>query len=77
MLRELARFPWGGPKRFVSLSLGYAARRLFCFVADGTAFPLQEFQTAIEPWLRPQARRGGRRRAAARGRRLLAPDLPG
>jgi molybdopterin/thiamine biosynthesis adenylyltransferase len=51
VLRELARFPWGDQKRFVSLSLGYAARRLFCFVAEGATFPDAMFQSAIGPWL--------------------------
>jgi hypothetical protein len=51
LLRDLARFPWGAPKRFVSLSLGYRAKRLFCFVADGAGFPVGEFQAAMKPWL--------------------------
>jgi len=51
VLSELARFPWGSQKRFASLSLGYAARRLFCFVAEGVAFPDAMFRAAIGPWL--------------------------
>jgi hypothetical protein len=51
VIHHLGQFPWGGPKRFVSLSLGHAARRLFCFFADGTAFPEENFRRALSPWL--------------------------
>jgi hypothetical protein len=52
VIHHLGRFPWGRQKRFVSLSLGHAARRLFCFSAVGTAFPEEAFRTALSPWLR-------------------------
>lgn len=51
LLHELSRFPWGTPKRFVSLSLGHGARRLFCYSAEGDAFPEDGFRDAIRPWL--------------------------
>ena len=59
VLRDLARFPWGGPKRFVSFSLAYRARRLFCFVADGAHFPAAEFQAAVEPWFQNERDEAG------------------
>ncbi len=52
VIHHLGQFSWGGRKRFVSLSLGHAARRLFCFFADGTAFPEQDFRLALSPWMR-------------------------
>jgi hypothetical protein len=75
VLRELARFPWGGPRRFVSLSLGHGAKRLYCFTADGAAFPDVEFQGGNPAVAGARRRRVQRRGAAAGGRRLLAPDL--
>ncbi|HMP03957.1 MAG TPA: ThiF family adenylyltransferase, partial [Gemmatales bacterium] len=51
VIHHLGQFPWGGTKRFMSLSLGHAARRLFCFFADGTAFPEEQFRLALSPWL--------------------------
>lgn len=51
VLRELAAFPWTKPKRFISLSIGLRAQRLFCFVADGTAFPIDDFRSQIQPFL--------------------------
>lgn len=51
VLRELAAFPWARPKRFISLSIGLRAKRLFCFVADGPTFPLDEFRSRLQPFL--------------------------
>jgi hypothetical protein len=51
VIHHLAQFSWGGTKRFVSLSLGHAARRLFCFFADGAAFPEEIFRITLSPWL--------------------------
>lgn len=50
-LRQLKRFPWEDQKVFVSVSLGFEAQRLFCFVATGTEFPEEEYREAVEPWL--------------------------
>ncbi len=51
LLQELKRFPWSEPKQFVSVSLGFGGKRLFCFTANGQRFPVREFQQAIQPWL--------------------------
>lgn len=55
VFRQLELFPWGDEKLFVSASLGFAARRLFCFVAVGTSFPTEEYRDGVEPWLREEA----------------------
>jgi molybdopterin/thiamine biosynthesis adenylyltransferase len=52
VIHHLSQFPWNDQKRFVSLSLGHAARRLYCFFSDGAAFPENEFRIALLPWLR-------------------------
>lgn len=51
VLHHLSVFPWKTPKQFASLSLGFAAKRLFCFVAEGAKFPASEFGQAIRPWM--------------------------
>lgn len=51
VIHHLGQFPWSGQKRFVSLSLGHAARRLFCFFADTAVFPEDQFRIALSPWL--------------------------
>ncbi len=59
VLQAMSVFPWNGAKVFASLSLGFAAKRLFCFVAEGSRFPMQDFTHAIQPWLtREEAQRG-------------------
>lgn len=62
VLEHLATFPWAGPMRFVSLSLGYRARRLWCFNASGQRFPHAAFRVRIAPWLeRERTEYGGLR----------------
>ncbi len=51
VLEALAGFPWKTPRRFVSLSLGYHAHRLWCFAATGERFPHAVFRAQLEPWL--------------------------
>jgi molybdopterin/thiamine biosynthesis adenylyltransferase len=51
VIHNLGQFPWSGQKRFVSLSLGHAARRLFCFFADSSTFPEEQFRRSLSPWL--------------------------
>ncbi len=59
LLRELERFPWEGARRFVSLSLGYKARRLFCFIADADTFPHDAFAVAIRSWIEQERHEHG------------------
>ena len=49
---HLSQFPWGSNKRFVSLSLGHSARRLYCFFSEGTSFPEHRFRSELMPCLR-------------------------
>jgi hypothetical protein len=51
VLQSLAGAWWSMPKLFISLSLGYAARRLFAFGHFGHQFPLQNFEEMMGPWL--------------------------
>lgn len=50
-LARLATTSWEDSPCFVSLSVGYYARRLWCFVARGEHFPHAAFQALIAPWL--------------------------
>jgi hypothetical protein len=47
----LAATYWSVPRRFISGSFGYSARRLFLFRSIGTKFPANDFISAVEPWL--------------------------
>lgn len=47
---------WGVPRRFISASFGYGARRLFLFRSLGTKFPSNDFFSAVEPWLAKERR---------------------
>lgn len=49
LLDSLASVWFRIPKLFVSLSLGFRARRLFCFTAHGNAFPAAQFRDQILP----------------------------
>ncbi|NJL02992.1 MAG: ThiF family adenylyltransferase [Spirulinaceae cyanobacterium SM2_1_0] len=51
VLRRLAEAWWSIPRRFLSASLGFAAKRLFLFGAQACAFPFDEFAAAVKPWL--------------------------
>lgn len=48
---HMGRFEWGGPKHFVSISLGLFARSLYYFSTHGTHFPHDAFVAAVAPWL--------------------------
>lgn len=54
VLRQLELFPWEDEKLFVSASVGFAARRLFCFAAVGTSFPAEEYRDKVGPWIREE-----------------------
>jgi hypothetical protein len=51
VLRRLAESWWPIPRRFLSTSLGFAAKRLLLFAAQACAFPFNEFSAAVRPWL--------------------------
>lgn len=54
VLYHLDHFPWGNTKRFFSISMGFQARRLFCFTAYDTRFPHAVFRDALDPWLKKE-----------------------
>ena len=49
-LFSMASYEWPIPKLFVSVFLGFRARRLFLFVASGKLFPIKDFRDKWEPW---------------------------
>jgi len=51
VLLSLKNFPWKDNKVFYSFSIGYGAKRLFCFQARSSQFPHSIFQSMIQPWL--------------------------
>lgn len=51
VIGALAAYPWTGDRVFVSVSISYAARRLFLFVANGPSFPADEFRRQVAPWV--------------------------
>ncbi len=57
VLRHLQLFPWEGERIFASLSLGFGAKRLFCFVSRGGVFPLDDYRGAVDPLLRRELER--------------------
>lgn len=54
VVASLALGWWSIPKLFISASVGFMAKRLFAFIADGCTFPAMEFQERIRPWLRDE-----------------------
>lgn len=56
VLHNMELFSWGGTKLFVSISLGFQARRLFCFVAHRPGFPYTTFRNTLDPWLQQELR---------------------
>lgn len=51
VLQHLESFQWNGEKLFFSISLGFKARRLFCFVAHGNSFPFDICREKFNGWL--------------------------
>jgi hypothetical protein len=59
VIRHMGVFPWGKEINFVSIWLGLRARRLFCFTARGTAYPVEAFNRLVQPWLVQERAEGG------------------
>jgi hypothetical protein len=55
VIRKLASFAWAGPRFFASVWLGLRARRVFCFAARGSTFPVRDFDNLVQPWLRQES----------------------
>lgn len=52
VIHHLEKFSWAGDKLFLSASMGFGARRLFCYATYGDVFPSLDFRTKLYPWLR-------------------------
>lgn len=56
LLDELAATDWGPSDRwFISISLGWGAKRLYCFAARGTWFPAEDFRERFSRWRHAEA----------------------
>lgn len=51
VLRDLNNMQWNNEKLFISVSLSYGARRLYCFASRGRTFSVEGFNAAVRPWL--------------------------
>jgi hypothetical protein len=51
VLAHIGTFHWGQPTNFASVSIGYEARRLFVFTAQGESFPSADCSDEMRPWL--------------------------
>ncbi len=51
VLRRLGDVWWTIPRRFLSASFGFSAKRLFLFGTQACAFPFEEFVATVKPWL--------------------------
>ena len=51
VLYHLSCLDWKNEVLFFSASISLGARRLFCFVAQGTRFPNEIFRRLVSPWL--------------------------
>lgn len=51
VLTTLSLLPGARPRRWVTVSLGRGADRLYCYHAAGARFPVIEFHGAVRPWL--------------------------
>ncbi|NNB92820.1 hypothetical protein HJC10_42040 [Corallococcus exiguus] len=52
VLEALARITWDEPRLFFSASFGVGARRVLCFSATGTSFPVKSFWAQCGEWIR-------------------------
>ncbi|MEK5021658.1 ThiF family adenylyltransferase [Bacillus sp. FSL K6-0277] len=51
VLHHLAHMEGEKERKFISISLGYGAKRLFVFLANKKRFPHHAFMSLIQPWL--------------------------
>lgn len=49
-LLALKEYPWPNAKRFISLSLGWKANRLYCFSSGGLYFPAEIYREHYDSW---------------------------
>jgi hypothetical protein len=51
VIESLGRHRWDAKPVLVTVSLGYAGRRLFFYAASADTFLVTDFRKVIEPWL--------------------------
>ncbi len=51
VIHQLEIFPWTKKRCFFSLSVGFGAKRLFCFASRGRSIAETRFRDLIKPWL--------------------------
>ncbi|MDR9748535.1 ThiF family adenylyltransferase [Paenibacillus taichungensis] len=51
VINQLNSFGWTLPKRFISVSLGFGAKRIFIFLSNKHPFPNETFFKYLQPWL--------------------------
>lgn len=51
VIYHLSKFDWQEPRLFVSLSLGFKAKRLYCYSTYNKTFPHDAYRVAIGQWL--------------------------
>ncbi|KZS44910.1 ThiF family adenylyltransferase [Paenibacillus glucanolyticus] len=51
VIDHLYSFDWTLPKRFVSISLGFGAKRMFILLSNKHPFPRQVFYDFLKPWI--------------------------
>lgn len=76
VIKRLAEAWWSIPRRFLSASLGFAAKRLFLFRAQACAFPFDEFAGALRPWLAAERSHWSRAGETLEGAGCWAPLFP-
>jgi hypothetical protein len=54
VIHQLEKFEWKTEKKFVSISLGFGAKRLFIYVSQGIGFSSHAFYELINPWMRKE-----------------------
>lgn len=55
VLSLLSRSWWSIPRTFTSFSMGVGGKRLFSFGVSGNRFPQEEFDRALQPWLKQES----------------------
>ncbi|WDQ32153.1 ThiF family adenylyltransferase [Paenibacillus marchantiae] len=51
VINHLNLFDWTLPKRFISISLGFGAKRMFLLLSNKHPFPRKTFFEFLQPWL--------------------------
>lgn len=75
-LHALERFAWDRRRLFASFSVGFGARRVFCFGVKALGFPYETFQRCLEPYLQQELEDNGQRQLPREGVGCWHPFFP-